>query len=221
MNIPFEPSKTGAGSRILGELSLIKCCSRIYLELYLALTERTKPLSNFRGHAHKSLTFLTFPPVPLFPFHHFPDRLNMLGNLRPKNVLVVRPQLGDLTVPQIVRPRVVLQKSTAAAATSSTAPTPTPSARSVNTARVAPPRVKLSNAKRADVIDKYLKRNMHRNQWILKDEQCPHCGVVWLQGSIKIQALEDFRSKCKRGVKSCIGHYHFQLMTQGHKQISL
>ena len=141
----------------------------------------------------------------------------MLGSLRPKHRLLVQSQLADIDVPQIVRPRAVVpQKSPLATASLA-------SARSVNTARVAPPpRVKLPNTtKPVDVIDKYLKRNMHRNQWILKDEQCPHCGVVWLQGSIKIQTLEDFRSKCKRGVKSCIGHRHFQLMTQGHKQISL
>ena len=67
--------------------------------------------------------------------------------------------------------------------------------------------------------NRYLLRNRARNKYLPENAMCPHCKVVWVAGSIKIQTFEGFRSQCGRGVRPCSSHAHYADMLRGRTNI--
>lgn len=67
-----------------------------------------------------------------------------------------------------------------------------------------------SNAFKSMKNERYVRRNLHRNQLLPYARACKYCGCVWAQGSIKIQTFEGIQSMCKLGKRNCEESIHYK-----------
>ena len=69
---------------------------------------------------------------------------------------------------------------------------------------------KQKSASKSMKNERYVRRNLHRNQLLPCARACKYCGCVWAQGSIKIQTFEGIQSMCKLGKRNCKESIHYK-----------